>query len=117
MTKDEALKLALAFAEDVHQGEWSGSIDRRDDVCSALKEALAQPEHEQHDSEYECSHDVWVQHNFSFDGETIATIYPVVRMANDYDGFCVQNFHSRDEVEEMVSKLRAAAVEAWGEYV
>ena len=42
----EALKLALGFIEDVHIGEWQGSTERKEEVITAIKEALAQPEQE-----------------------------------------------------------------------
>ena len=42
----EALKLALDFVEDVYLGEWRGPTERQEEVISAIKEALAQPEQE-----------------------------------------------------------------------
>ena len=62
-----------------------------------------------------CSHDVWVQKDISYDGEVLATIDPVVRIANDDDPFYVQTFATRDELESFISELRKAADEAWGE--
>ena len=44
MTKDEALKLALAFIGDVNRGEWAGSVWRRNETVTAINEALAQSE-------------------------------------------------------------------------
>ena len=43
MTK-EALKLALEFVEDVNFGEWQGSTNRQEEIITAIKEALAQPQ-------------------------------------------------------------------------
>lgn len=43
----EALKLALGFIEDVHFGEWQGSTERKEEVVTAIKKALAQPALEQ----------------------------------------------------------------------
>jgi hypothetical protein len=70
---------------------------------------------ELHSLKHGCSHDVWVQRDISIDGEVLATIVPVVRIANDDDPFYVQTFATRDELEGFISELRKAADEAWGE--
>jgi len=41
--KDDALKLALEFVENVHLGEWQGSTERQEDIVTAINKALAQP--------------------------------------------------------------------------
>jgi hypothetical protein len=70
---------------------------------------------ELHDLKCGCSHDVWAQKDISIGGEVLATIDPVVRIANDDDSFYVQTFTTRDEVEKFISEIRQAADEAWGE--
>jgi len=70
---------------------------------------------ELHDLQHGCSHDVWVQKDISIGGEVLATIDPVVRIANDDDSFYVQTFTTRDEVERFIFELRKAADDAWGE--
>ena len=70
---------------------------------------------ELHDLKCGCLHDVWAQKDISIGGEVLATIDPVVRIANDDDSFYVQTFTTRDEVEKFISKIRQAADEAWGE--
>jgi len=46
MTKDDALKLALEFVENVHLGEWQGSTERQEEIVTAINKALAQPAQE-----------------------------------------------------------------------
>ena len=43
MDKDKALKLALEFVENVHLGECQGSIERQEEIVTAINKALAQP--------------------------------------------------------------------------
>lgn len=40
--KDEALRKALNFVEDVYLGEWSGPTERQEEVIAAIKQALEQ---------------------------------------------------------------------------
>jgi hypothetical protein len=68
-----------------------------------------------HKLKHGCTHDVWAQKDISIGGEVLATIDPVVRIANDDDSFYVQTFTTRDEVEKFISEIRQAADEAWGE--
>ena len=51
-----------------------------------------------------CKHEPWVQDSR-------------VWLANDDDGHYSQDFINREEVEELISKLRAAADEAWPQTV
>jgi hypothetical protein len=46
MTKDEALKMAIEFIDNVHEGEWLYVGFDREDVINACKEALEQPAQE-----------------------------------------------------------------------
>jgi len=56
----------------------------------------------QHQHQGFCKHTPWVQ-----DGR--------VWLSNDDDGYYSQDFINREEVEELISKLRASADEAWPE--
>ena len=71
-------------------------------------------QNELHSLKHGCSHDVWVQKDIRIGDEVLATINPVVRIANDDDSFYVQTFTTKDELEKFISKLRQAADEAWG---
>jgi hypothetical protein len=46
MTKDEALKMAIEFIDNVHEGEWLYVGFDREEVINACKEALKQPAQE-----------------------------------------------------------------------
>jgi hypothetical protein len=46
MDKDDTLKLALEFVDDVHFGEWQGSTERQEEVVTVINKALAQPAQE-----------------------------------------------------------------------
>ena len=62
-----------------------------------------------------CNHESWVERDIGARGVLFGPVDPpVVGMANDDDGFYVQWFQNRAEVEEFISKLRATADEAWG---
>lgn len=65
---------------------------------SSLETMTQQDYQDQHQGH--CKHEPWVQ-----DGR--------VWLANDDDGHYSQDFINREEVEELISKLRAAADEAW----
>ena len=56
----------------------------------------------QHQHQGYCKHEPWVENGR-------------VWLANDDDGYYSQDFINREEVEELISKLRAAADEAWPE--
>ena len=58
----------------------------------------------QHQHQGFCKHTPWVQ-----DGR--------VWLSNDDDDYYSQDFINREEVEELISKLRAAADEAWPQTV
>ena len=50
-----------------------------------------------------------VQHEFWVDDEP-----PALKMANDDDGFYIQTFRDRGEVESFIEKMRAEAAKAFG---
>jgi 2,4-dienoyl-CoA reductase-like NADH-dependent reductase (Old Yellow Enzyme family) len=59
-------------------------------------------------------HEVFVEKEIWLTGYRIDLTKPVVRMTNTQDDHYVQNFRSKEEVEEFIQKLRNAAEEAWG---
>ena len=59
-----------------------------------------------------CAHGVWVTSSVGLPDMEIP-VGPVVEMANDDDGYYVQVFRSRSELDEFVSRLLAAANAAW----
>jgi anaerobic glycerol-3-phosphate dehydrogenase len=60
-----------------------------------------------------CRHEAWVVTEIGTPPCT-EKIQPVVCLANDDDGFYVQNFHSRAELEAFIAHLNKVADDAWG---
>lgn len=60
-------------------------------------------------------HELWVQKSIGgYGNENLGPVDPpVVGMANSSDGFYCQWFQNREQVEEFIAQLRAAADEAW----
>ena len=59
-------------------------------------------------------HDVWAQRDVVFRGQRRA-IRPVVAISNESDPHYCGYMRTRQEVEDLVTRLRAAAQEAWPE--
>lgn len=71
-------------------------------------------EGELHDLDYGVEHNAWAQSAITYRGEVVHTHEPVVRLANDDDGFYVQTFKTREQLEAFITHLRQVADEAWG---
>ena len=58
------------------------------------------------------NHDVWVTRHVGLP-DMQEPIFPVVELSNDEDGHYVQVFRSRAELDAFVSRILAAADDAW----
>ena len=58
------------------------------------------------------SHDVWITRSIGLPGME-EQIPPVVEMANNDDGYYMQTFRNREELEIFIKTLQDAANEAW----
>ena len=58
------------------------------------------------------SHDVWVTRHVGLAGMK-EPVSPTVQIANDEDGWYVQAFRTRRELEAFIAELRDCANDAW----